>query len=132
MGKTFLYLTAGMAEIFLKGTPWGKFLDKGVAFFPPGCKDLPVIKKGFQSLPGGKRVRAYVIHSEKYGGTVTCSPEIPFGLIQLRSAERDVEIHLVKYGWKGGRSRISREALKDAITFSFSLRSKGDTKTGHQ
>ncbi len=130
-GGTFLYLTTAMVEIFLKGTPWGKFLDKGVAFSPPGCGDLPVIKRVVQTLPGGKRVRAYVLHSEAYHGTVTCSPEIPFGLIRLRSAGDHAEVRLVKYGCQGGQSRIPRQALKNAMSISFSLRSK-DTKKGGQ
>ena len=129
-GGTFLYMTTSMVRIFLKGTPWGAFLKKGVVLSPPGCRGFPVIKAVSQEVPGGKRVRAYVIHSERYGGTVVCSPEIPFGLVWLHSDKEHTGIRLVKYGWHGGRGVISSHALKDAMSISFSFHSEEKKSQG--
>jgi len=121
MGGTYFYLTPAMAEIFLKGTQWGILLNEGIALFPPGCKDLPTIKETTRTLPGGKKVRAYLVRSEKYGGTLTCSPEVPFGLIQAVAPREKTAVRLVKYGWKGGKETIPKSALTGAMAINFSL-----------
>jgi len=121
MGGTYFYLTPAMAEIFLKGTRWGTFLNKGMALSPPGCKDLPTIKETTRTLPGGKKVRAYLVRSEKYGGNLTCSPEVPFGLIQAVAPKEKTAVRLVKYGWKGGKGTIPQSALAGAMAITFSL-----------
>ncbi len=120
MGGAFFYLTREMAEIFLKGSQWGTFLENGLAFAPPGCGDLPEVKKISQTLPGGKRVHAYFLQSKKYGGVLTCSPEVPFGLIKAVSTKKKMEVRLLKYGWKGGKGVIPKSALAGAIAISYS------------
>ena len=121
MGGAYFYLTPAMAGIFLKGTRWGTFLNKGMALSPPGCKDLPTIKETTRTLPGGKKVRAYLVRSKKYGGNLTCSPEVPFGLIQAVAPREKTAVRLVKYGWRGGKGTIPQSALAGAVAITFSI-----------
>ena len=133
MGGMFFYLTRAMVEIFLKGTAWGAYLDQGVALSPPGCDDLPVLEEVPRTLPGGGRVKAFVIRSEKYGGTLVCSPEVPFGLIEAVSRKDKTAVRLVKYGWKGGKGAIPKSALEGAVVLTFSKnKEKKNGKGGKQ
>ncbi len=130
MGGMFLYLTREMVGIFLQGSPWGAYLKDGFAFAPPGCGDLPSVKKITRTLPGGKKVEAYVLRSKKYGGAVTCSPRVPFGLIQAVSTKDKTEIRLVKYGWKGGKGVISKNTLTGAVAITYSINKKKEGAKG--
>jgi len=131
MGGTFFYLTTAMVEVFLKGTQWDAFLDQGIALSPPGCDDLPNMKRVLRTLPGGRKIKAFVIRSEKYGGTLVCSSEVPFGLMEAISAKEKTAVRLLKYGWKGGKGTIPKSALAGAMAITFSLnKEKKGTKKG--
>ncbi len=124
MGNGYFFFTKAMVEIFLKGTAWGSLLKNGLLPSLPNCHDLPFLRQTLQTLPNGKRVKAFLIRSVKYGGEAICCLDVPFGLIKAVSLKDKKEVHLKKYGWKGGKETISQRDLKGATSITFSLNKK--------
>lgn len=112
------YLSKAMIETYMRmtgGSSWSKILKEGSVLPSQNCRDITEIKETTYTFPTGKRVKATVIRSKENGAKLYCSPDVPFGWINISSDDDTDAGGLVNFGFRGGKAKISRDMASKAL-----------------
>lgn len=115
LGGRLFYISKPLIELFMQGKSWSTIIFEGQILTPPNCENKVTIKEEIEIFPGGKKIKATIIESDKNHGKVYCSPDVPFGMIKsVDSHGKPDALALIDFGFSGGKSKISTDKLKES------------------
>lgn len=110
------YVPKAMIETYMRmtgGNSWSRILKEGFLLPMPNCTNVLDIKESSYAFSNGKRIKAVYIRSRENEGGLYCSPEVPFGMVEVQGARGGLD-KLLDFGFKGGRPTLSQDQISQA------------------